>query len=135
MNAALVTNVRLGNHSLAGYIQDSWKVTRKLTMEYGLRYDFVTLLREQYGRMQSVDFKSPNPSLGGVPGTVVYEATCNCNFNKNYRYALGPRFALAYQIGSDGKTVLRLGSGVIYGTAPNLANLSRSVADFYTHPI
>src|SRR3989441_7573117 len=47
INAALVTNVRLGNHSLAGYIQDSWKVTRKLTLEYGLRYDFVTLLKEQ----------------------------------------------------------------------------------------
>src|SRR5947207_15259127 len=58
--------------------------------------------------------------------------SCNCSFNRNYPYAFGPRFALAYQIGSDAKTVLRLGSGVIYGTAPNLGNLTRSVADFYT---
>src|SRR5947207_10388767 len=43
--------------------------------------------------------------------------SCNCSFNRNYPYAFGPRFALAYQIGSDAKTVLRLGSGVIYGTA------------------
>src|SRR5437867_1227029 len=132
MNAALVTNVRLGNHSFAGYIQDSWKVTRKLTLEYGLRYDFVTLLKEQYGRMQSADFKKPNPVAGGLPGSVIYEATCKCSFNRNYPYAFGPRFALAYQIGSDAKTVLRLGSGVIYGTGPNLGNLTRSVADFYT---
>ncbi|PYR98024.1 MAG: hypothetical protein DMG12_23590, partial [Acidobacteria bacterium] len=132
INAALVSNVRLGNHSLAGYIQDSWKVTRKLTLEYGLRYDFVTLLKEQYGRMQSADFKKPNPLVNNLPGSVIYEATCNCSFNRNYHYAFGPRFALAYQIGSDAKTVLRLGSGVIYGTAPNLGNLTRSVADFYT---
>jgi hypothetical protein len=132
MNAALVTNVRLGNHSLAGYIQDSWKVTRKLTLEYGLRYDFVTLHKEQYGRMQSADFKKPNPLVGNLPGSVIYEATCNCSFNRNYPYAFGPRFALAYQIGSDSKTVLRLGSGIIYGTAPNLGNVTRSAADFYT---
>src|SRR5438093_2967027 len=132
MNLAQVTNVRLGNHSLAGYIQDSWKVTRKLTLEYGLRYDFVTLLKEQYGRMQSADFKAPNPLVNNLPGSVIYEATCKCSFNRNYPYAFGPRFALAYQIGSDGKTVLRLGSGVIYGTAPNLGNVTRRVGDFYT---
>src|SRR5437867_5382008 len=132
MNAALVSNVRLGNHSFAGYIQDSWKVTRKLTLEYGLRYDFVTLLKEQYGRMQSADFKKPNPLVNNLPGSVIYEATCNCSFNRNYHYAFGPRFALAYQIGSSGKTVLRLGSGVIYGTGPNLGNVTRSAADFYT---
>ncbi|HYR86235.1 MAG TPA: TonB-dependent receptor, partial [Terriglobia bacterium] len=132
MNAALASNVRLGNHSFAAYIQDSWKVTRKLTLEYGLRYDFVTLLKEQYGRMQSADFKAPNPVAGNLPGSVIYEATCKCSFNKNYPWAFGPRFALAYQIGSDAKTVLRLGSGVIYGAAPNLGNLTRSVADFYT---
>jgi len=132
MNLAQVTNSRLGNHSFAAYAQDSWKVTRKLTLEYGLRYDFVTLLKEQYGRMQSADFKSPNPVAGNLPGTLIYEQTCHCSFNRNYPYAFGPRLALAYQIGSSGKTVLRVGSGVVYGTAPNNAFLSTSVPDFYT---
>jgi hypothetical protein len=132
MNIATVTNSRLGNHSFAAYAQDSWKVTRKLTLEYGLRYDFVTLLREQYGRMQNADFKNPNPVAGNLPGTLIYEATCNCSFNRNYPYAFGPRLAVAYQIGSSGKTVLRAGSGIVYGTAPNNAFLSTSVPDFYT---
>src|SRR5215813_13281330 len=82
--------------------------------------------------MQSADFKAANPLVGGLPGAVKYEATCKCQFNRNYPYAFGPRLALAYQIGSDGKTVLRLGTGIVYGTAPNNAFLSTSLAVFYT---
>src|SRR5262249_20106340 len=62
---APLAKFRMGNHSLAFYAQDSWKVTRKLTLNYGLRWDFVTLLREQYGRMQSANFTKPNPLLNG----------------------------------------------------------------------
>ena len=129
LTISAVTNSRLGNHSMAAYVQDSWKATRRLTLDYGLRYDFVTLLREQYGRMQSAAFNLPNPAAGGRLGTVIYEATCKCQFNNNYPWALGPRLGVAYQINS--KTVLRAGSGIIYGSAPNNAFLSYSVPDFY----
>lgn len=125
------TNSRLGNHSLAFYAQDSWKVTRKLTLNYGLRYDYVTLLKEQYGRMQSANFNKPNPLLNGRLGAVDYEGDCKCDFNKNYPWALGPRLSMAYQI--DSKTVLRAGGGIAYGSAPNNAFLSLSVPDFYTY--
>lgn len=129
------SNTRLGNHAVAFYAQDSWKVTRKLTLDYGLRYDYVTLLREQYGRMPSAAFFQPNPAAAGRLGNVVYEANCgnaNCGFrfNENYPHAWGPRLGAAYQI--DSKTVLRAGFGLTYGTAPNNAFLSLSVADFYT---
>lgn len=123
-------NGRLGNRSFGFYIQDTWKVTRKLTLDYGLRYDYVTLLKEQYGRMQSAAFNTPNPVAGNRLGTVIYEATCNCSFNKNYPWALGPRLGAAYQINS--KTVLRAGVGVAYGTSPNQANLGYSIGDFYS---
>jgi hypothetical protein len=124
------SNNRIGNHMLGLYVQDSWKVTRRLTLDYGLRYDFVTLLREQYGRMQSAAFNTANPAAGGRPGSVIYEATCNCRFNSNYPFAFGPRLGVAYQI--DAKTVLRAGVGLAYGTAPNQAGLSSNVGDFYT---
>jgi hypothetical protein len=131
INNGVQATMRLGNHAYAGYVQDSWKVTRKLTLDYGLRYDYVTLLKEQYGRMSSVAFDRPNPVAANRLGTVIYEAVCNCTFNHNYPWALGPRLGAAYQINS--KTVLRMGAGLAYGTAPNQANLGRSANDFLTH--
>ena len=128
-----VAETRLGNHSFAMYLQDTWKVTRKLTLDYGLRYDYQTELKEQYGRMQNAAFNTPNPNAGGRNGTVIYEGQgggrCNCNFQSNYPYAIGPRVGVAYQI--DSKTVFRAGAGLAYGSAPNNAFLSYSVNDFY----
>jgi hypothetical protein len=131
-----VTDTRLGNHSLGMYIQDTWKITRRLTMDYGLRYDLMSLLREQYGRMQNADFGRPNPlvvpagSTQGLPGKMIYEATCNCRFGQTYKFAFGPRLGVAYQI--NNKTVFRAGAGISYGSSPNNAYLSLSVADWYT---
>lgn len=125
--------MKLGNHSFGFFAQDTWKVTRKLTLDYGLRYDFQTYLKEQYGRMQSADFDTINSKVGR-PGTVRYEGygpgRCNCDFSNNYPYAFGPRLAAAYQINS--KTVVRAGTGVSYGTASNNSFLSLSIADFYS---
>ncbi len=124
------TSTKLGYHSMGFFVQDSWKVTRKLTVNYGLRYDYETYMKEQYGRMQDASFVTPNSSAGGRNGAVIYEATCHCSFTHNYPYAFGPRLGFAYQI--DSKTVLRGGAGVQYDAeeAPN--GVSYSTADFYT---
>ena len=94
------------------YVQDTWKVTRKLTLDYGLRWDYGTYAHEQYGRNGSIGLAIPNPSASGRLGAHQFEATCKCNFANNYPYAIGPRLGLAYQINS--KTVLRAGFGVVY---------------------
>jgi hypothetical protein len=130
LTVSQLTDSRIGNHSLGFYAQDTWKVTRKFTLDYGLRYDFATLLQEEHGRMQDASFTAPNPIAGNRPGNVIYQATCNCSFNSNYPFAFGPRLGGAYQINS--KTVLRVGGGVAYSSSPNNAFLSYSVPDFYT---
>jgi hypothetical protein len=116
------STVRLGAHSLAGFAQDSWKVTRRLTLDYGLRYDFETYMREHNGLMPNMSLDVPNPSAGGKPGGIIFEGygagRCNCAFAHNYPFAFGPRIGLAYQI--TPKTVLRIGSGVSYGRLNSL---------------
>jgi hypothetical protein len=110
------SDVRTGKHFISFFAQDSWKVTRKLTLDYGLRYDYFTAPKEEYGRLPSLSPTLANPTVGGRPGGIVYESTCNCSFAKNYPYAFGPRLGLAYQFLP--KTVLRMGVGIAYdGTA------------------
>jgi hypothetical protein len=94
------------------FLQDTWKVTRKLTVDYGLRWDYATYGREENGIYPNFSATTPNPSAGGHPGAQIYEQTCNCHFASNYPYAIGPRIGVAYQINS--KTVLRGGFGVVY---------------------
>jgi len=131
LNLSPQDTLKLGSHSFGLYAQDSWKVNRKLTVDYGLRYDFATLLSEEHGRMQDAAFNLPNAAVAGRIGTVIYGGNCKCSLNNNYPWAFGPRLGIAYQI--DSKTVLRLGSGLSYGTQINNAYLSYSVPDFYTY--
>ena len=103
---------RFGKQQYALFAQDSWKVTRKLTVDYGLRWDYGTYPTETYGRIASFGANVANPTAGGHPGGVIYEATCHCRFANNYPYAVGPRLGVAYQVFP--RTVLRGGVGMIY---------------------
>lgn len=114
---AQVADYRQAKKQLGFYAQDSWKVSRKLTVDYGVRYDFGTYYQEEHGR--AVDFSptTPNPSAGGHLGGFIFEGDgtgkCNCQFAKNYPWAFGPRVGAAYSL--DDKTVIRVGWGIIYG--------------------
>ena len=56
------TTPRMGKTQLGLYFQDSWKVTRKLTLDYGLRYDYSTYLQESHGRAPEFSPTTKNPS-------------------------------------------------------------------------
>ncbi|MBV9746640.1 MAG: TonB-dependent receptor [Acidobacteriia bacterium] len=117
-NIAAVPDFRQAKKQVGFYAQDSWKVTRNLTLTYGVRYDFGTYYREEHGRAVDFSFTAPNSVVAGHPGAFLYEGSgpgaCNCSFANNYPYALGPRVGLAYSI--NDKTVVRAGWGFIYGT-------------------
>jgi outer membrane receptor protein involved in Fe transport len=106
------SRVRFGKQQWGFYAQDSWKVTRKLTLDLGLRYDYSTWYQEQYGRSPNFAPTLPNPAAGGHPGAVEYQATCHCSFAHNYPWGLGPRLGFAYRLTE--KTVLRGGFAVAY---------------------
>ncbi|HWF07504.1 MAG TPA: TonB-dependent receptor [Bryobacteraceae bacterium] len=106
------SEVRFGKQQYGSYVQDSWKVTRKLTVDIGLRYDYSTYYKEQYGRSPNLAPTTPNPAAGGFPGAVTYQSTCHCDFAKNYPWGFGPRLGFAWQ--ALPKTVLRGGFGIEY---------------------
>ncbi|MFZ1963805.1 MAG: TonB-dependent receptor [Roseiarcus sp.] len=103
------------------YLQDTWKITRKLTLDYGLRYDYQHAPEEVNYRDSMFGPTIPNPSAGGLLGGQVYEGygpgRCNCQFTTPYPYAVGPRLGLAYQFAH--KMVLRAGWGIVYGNTPD----------------
>ena len=113
---APVQNIRLGKHQIGLFVQDTWKVTRKLTVDYGLRWDYSSYLKEQYGRLAQFSPTTINPSQGNQPGGVIFEGDgpghCGCTFANNYPLAIGPRIGVAYQINS--KTVFHAGWGIVY---------------------
>jgi hypothetical protein len=120
---------RIGKSQFGLYAQDTWKVTRKFTLDYGLRYDYSTYLQESYGRAPFFSASTVHPRLG-IPGAVVYDkygpGRCNCSLANNYPWGFGPRLGAAYQI--TPKTVLRAGFGIVYASTSGSNNAQGGLA-------
>ena len=114
--------------SWGAFAQDSWKVSRRLTLELGVRYDLQGALHELWDRLGAFDPNVNNPSAGGLPGGMAYAGygpgRCNCQFSKAYKFAYQPRLGFAYKL--DNKTVLRGGWGLTYGQTANYGYISNT---------
>ena len=99
------------------FVQDTWKVSRSLTLDYGIRYDLQQPNRELWNRTSTFNRQVVNPNANGLSGGVLYsgegDRRCNCTLVPIYPYAIAPRLGVAYKL--NGKTVLRGGVGVSYG--------------------
>lgn len=127
LTLAVPTEYRKTKQQYGVYIQDTWKVRRNLTIDYGLRWDYGTYAKEQYGRVAGFSLNIPNPAADGRRGGYIYEASCNCQFAQNYPFAIGPRLGIAYTL--DSKTVIRGGAGIVYGsTAFTGGNVINSIS-------
>ena len=90
---------------LTGYFQDDWKVTSKLTLNLGLRYEFATNPIEIHNIFYTVTDYLKNTTLQNVP----HPNATNPN-TKNW----DPRFGFAYDMFSDHKTALRGGFAITH---------------------
>jgi hypothetical protein len=101
---------------------DTWKVTPKLTVNYGLRWDTFTPFREKYNRLSFFDPIGPNPGAGGRPGRLAFAgdeygaASFGREFpEETWKKGFAPRLGIAYAW--DEKTVIRMGYGVFFSQA------------------
>ena len=99
----------------AMYAEDTIKVTSKLTLSLGLRYELPVYATEEQGQLSLLSLTTPNPGAGGLPGALIYLGngtgrTGTENIFGSYHKAFSPRIGLAYA--ADSKTVVRLGYGV-----------------------
>ena len=112
------------------FIQDDWKVSPKLTVNLGLRWEFGNTERERFDRVTGVDYSNGDfeipvtrenqpPQLAPqYPVEYVNNPTLLLASNKN----IGPRIGIAYQLFP--KTVLRTGFGIFYGYPYNAGTLA-----------
>jgi len=91
---------------LGFYGEDSWRVTRNFTLNFGLRYDTTFGLFDASGRGQG-----QNPFLLALLPT---EAPFITTAPHDYRKAFAPRVGAAYALGNSGNTVIRAGFGMYY---------------------
>ena len=89
------------------FAQDDWRVTRKLTVNYGLRYEYSTVLKEDQNRLANFDPSSPT---GLIQVGINHVSRPYDSDPKNF----GPRFGFAWDVTGRGNTVVRGGGGLIY---------------------
>jgi hypothetical protein len=108
------------NHYYALFIQDDWKVTPRLTLNMGLRWDYESPLVERYDRQLSeFDFMAENPIDSSVPGLNLRGTPSFANAGGQPRGAFlpdrnnfQPRFGAAWRVTE--RWLLRGGYGLYY---------------------
>jgi len=90
--------------SYAGFFQDDWRLSRSLTVNFGVRYEFNSVLKEAHNLLGNFD-----PNLGMVQvGKQIGSA-----YNSDPK-DFAPRFGFAWDMNGKGNTVIRGGGGLTY---------------------
>ncbi len=113
-----VIDARTSSYAL--FAGDSWRVTPKLTITPGLRWEVDPPTKEAQNRFSYFDPNSPNPGAGNLPGIVAFAGygpgRSGQRYPENLWYSgVAPRLGVAYAISP--KTVIRSGYGIFYDNA------------------
>jgi hypothetical protein len=121
-SAAQVSTRSLTNNRqniFSGYSQDDWRITSKLTINAGLRYELPMPFYETNGHYANV-ITEPGPEFGQL---IQVQNAAQYGYRRSWvdpnYHNFAPRLGLAYQL--TPKTVIRAAAGVFYGRDENTA--------------
>ncbi len=116
------------------YVQDDWKLTPRLTLNLGFRYDRLGALGDKLGRMSTFNFQAATPTAGnggsyngyvvagnfpGTPPTGVVKSNHNYAINGDNQNAWEPRIGFAFQpFTGSSHVVVRGGFGLYNSESP-----------------
>ena len=103
---SLAANPALRVAAFGAFAEDTFKVSPKLTLNFGLRWEYNGVPSEIHNRLGVYEFAQNKVVQIGTNGV---DSIYNRQFTN-----FGPRFGLAYDLTGKGKTVLRAGAGIYY---------------------
>jgi hypothetical protein len=114
-------------YAYAAHAGDTWRVNPKLTVDYSLRWDYVTPFKDKYNNLSFIDPNGLNPGAVTSTGTELKgrlafagsgwgAASYGASYPETrFKRALAPRVGFAYTM--NDKTVVRAGYGIYFGNA------------------
>jgi hypothetical protein len=91
----------------AAYAQDDWKITPRLTLNYGMRWENFSPPTDTRNNLSGFNVST------GIPFVVGQNGLSRFPWNHEYK-DFGPRLGMAWQASGDGKTVVHAGFGLMY---------------------
>jgi hypothetical protein len=109
------------------YAQDDWRITKKLLINFGLRYEYTAPPVAGGNQYSNFSPTTPNPAVNNYPGALVFAGsgpgrTGQSSLIPGYYGAIGPRLGLAYAL--DSKTTVRGGAARSFSRVTVVASSS-----------
>jgi hypothetical protein len=95
------------------YIQDSFRATPRVTVNYGLRWDYAGVVGAKNDLLSNITSLSPAPGTGTFTLTQVGQPGLSSLYNPQY-HNFAPRVSVAWDVSGKGKTVVRAGYGIFF---------------------
>jgi hypothetical protein len=98
-------------HEYGVFAQDDWKITPRLTLNLGIRWEFFPVPFEENGFQGIMTPLSAFNTAGEIDNATIQRST---NWYNNDHHSFAPRFGFAWDPFGDGKTAIRGGYGIFY---------------------
>ena len=95
------------------YVQDSFRVNPRLTLNFGLRYDYFGVVGEKNNLLSNITSVAPSTGDGTFTLTQVGQPGLKSLYNPDKK-DFAPRISAAWDVTGKGRTVVRAGFGIFY---------------------